>query len=53
MGLKKLMSSWGVGIFFSKLPYVRVFLKNHAKSMFSGGHGSLIFFILCGYLDKI
>ena len=27
------MSSWGVGISFSKLPYVRVFLKNRAKSV--------------------
>ena len=32
-GFENLMSSWGVGIFSSKLPYVRVFLKNHAKSM--------------------
>ena len=29
-GFENLMSSWGVGIFSSKLPYVRVFLKNHA-----------------------
>ena len=32
-GFQNLMSSWGVGILFSKLPYVRVFLKNHAKSI--------------------
>ena len=27
------MSSWGVGISFSKLHYVRVFLKNRVKSV--------------------
>ena len=32
-GFQNLMSSWGVGISFSKLPYVRVFLKNRAKSV--------------------
>ena len=34
-GFKNLMSSWGVGILFSKLPSVRVFLIkiNHAKSI--------------------
>ena len=31
-GFKNLMSSWGVVILFSKLPYVRDFLKNHTKS---------------------
>ena len=46
MGFKNLMSSWGAGIYFSNLPYVRIFLKNHAKSMISGGHGSSIFFTL-------
>ena len=33
MGFKILMSSWGLQFFFSKLPYVRDFLKNHTKSM--------------------
>ena len=31
-GFQNLMSSWLVGMLFSKLTYVRVFLKNHAKS---------------------
>ena len=32
-GFENLMSSWGVGILFSKLLYGNVFLKNHAKSI--------------------
>ena len=53
MGFKNLMSSWRVRIFFSKLPYVRVFLKNHAKSMDFRWSGSSIFFILYEYIDKL
>ena len=45
------VSSWGVGIFSSKLPYVRVFLKNHTKVWISGSNGPWFFFILCGYID--
>ena len=31
-GFENLMSSWGVWIWFSKLLWLNVFLKNHAKS---------------------
>ena len=32
-GILNLMSSWGVGILFSKFIWENVFLKNHAKSV--------------------
>ena len=32
-GFENLMSSWGVGVSLSKLPYERVFLKNNTKSI--------------------
>ena len=57
-GFQNLMSSWGVGILFSKLPFLRVFLINHVKSIgfkmvILGQHFRFSYFLFGLIFEKI
>ena len=65
-GFQNSMSSWGVGVRFSKLPYSHDFFNLRVCWMFADGVDGLdgmgwtgyqtcpsIFFILCRYIDQV